>query len=199
MRVMGVKGLTLYHLKSHLQVWTQQLTLISSSYTLIHIYTTFCFLCVVGFFFIYNQFSFFLFLFFNLVFMSLLIFKYWLLFLHSFLCVLVRNLGLESSPTRISMIIRLRMVWEVTLLSRNPYFNFLFLNAFFLWAFSSLHFMRSLFFIYIHMFTVLINIYIFLRTMAASALELQRNSASSSAMIGRNMNEYASSINILIS
>ena len=106
---------------------------------------------------------------------SFCFFLYLYLFFH--LLSAFRNLGLASSPTRISMITRLRMVWEVTLLSRVPQCFF-----FCLWTFLIFTLHDSSFYIE----------KIFLHWHAASALELQRNTASSSAMIGRNMNEYAS-------
>lgn len=111
--------------------------------------------------------------------LSFFLFFLYLYFIFYFFHLLsaFRNLGLASSPTRISMITRLRMVWEVTLLSRVPQCFF-----FCLWTFLIFTLHDSSFYIE----------KIFLHWHAASALELQRNTASSSAMIGRNMNEYAS-------
>lgn len=121
MRVMGVKGLTLYHLKSHLQVW-----LIQNYLYFIHAFDFDFALCFRSTFMTLPMslvlawcLSFFLFF-------PLSLFIY--LFFH--LLSAFRNLGLASSPTRISMITRLRMVWEVTLLSRVPqFFLFFFLLA----------------------------------------------------------------------
>lgn len=159
---MGVKGLTLYHLKSHLQVWLIQIHISFMLLILLYVLETLlrhcqCLSCWLD---VSPSFCFFLYLY---------------LFFH--LLSAFRNLGLASSPTRISMITRLRMVWEVTLLSRVPQCFF-----FCLWTFLIFTLHDSSFYID----------KIFLHWHAASALELQRNTASSSAMIGRNMNEYAS-------
>lgn len=121
MRVMGVKGLTLYHLKSHLQVW-----LIQNYLYFIHAFDFDFALCFRSTFMTLPM---------SLVLawcLSFFLFFLYLYFIFYFFHLLsaFRNLGLASSPTRNSMITRLRMVWEVTLLSRVPqFFLFFFLLA----------------------------------------------------------------------